>query len=341
MTRVLYAPGKAMILGEYVVLDGAPAIVAAVDRHAKCTVTPHINDDDPSLILRSSLTDQVWTLRSTHGVLIPPNDPAFQLISVVQQHLQRAHIPLPARGATLTFDSRALSSDAKLGLGSSASIAALAAVALSEKSTWTSKNTDALFHLTHAAHQEFQGGVGSGSDVAAACFGGVLRMQKGCDPRPVPLPQLYPVVLYTGNAANTADFVRNVHAQRHKPSVQQALKEMESAATRGVLALEHAAYDEFLSAVRTFHRAEVKLTQASGVPVVTDDIAKIVDFMETCGGAAKASGAGGGDIVIAFFADAHGQQRAIKNATRHALHVVPLNIEPRGVASDVMPVLSP
>lgn len=338
MTRVLLAPGKAMILGEYVVLDGAPAVVAAVDRHAKCTATPHADPADRSLVLRSSLTDHAWTLRSTNGVLVPPIDPAFHLIAIVQQHLQRANLPLPARGATLHFDSRALASDAKLGLGSSASIAALAAVALTEEGTWTRDNAAALFKLTHAAHQEFQGGVGSGSDVAAACFGGVLRMQKGCDPQPIPWPALHPVVVYTGASANTADFVRNVHAQRDKPTVHQALADMESATICGIHALENAMYNEFLNAVRAFHRAEIKLTQASGVPVVTDGIAKIVDFMETCGGAAKASGAGGGDIVIAFFADATAQQRAIERAAHHALHVLPLAIEPRGVVFNDAPM---
>ena len=35
----IFAPGKLVVLGEYAVLDGAPAIVAAVDRGVVCTVS--------------------------------------------------------------------------------------------------------------------------------------------------------------------------------------------------------------------------------------------------------------------------------------------------------------
>ncbi|MEO0602701.1 MAG: hypothetical protein AAF211_14765, partial [Myxococcota bacterium] len=36
---VVDAPGKIVVLGEYAVVDGAPAIVRAVDRGVRCTVT--------------------------------------------------------------------------------------------------------------------------------------------------------------------------------------------------------------------------------------------------------------------------------------------------------------
>ena len=34
------APGKLVLVGEYAVLDGAPAIVAAVDRGVRCVLSP-------------------------------------------------------------------------------------------------------------------------------------------------------------------------------------------------------------------------------------------------------------------------------------------------------------
>ena len=40
MTRVFRAPGKLVLVGEYAVLDGAPAVVAAVDRGVACAVSP-------------------------------------------------------------------------------------------------------------------------------------------------------------------------------------------------------------------------------------------------------------------------------------------------------------
>jgi len=40
MTRTVLAPGKLMIAGEYAVLDGAPAIVLAIDRGVRCDIVP-------------------------------------------------------------------------------------------------------------------------------------------------------------------------------------------------------------------------------------------------------------------------------------------------------------
>lgn len=320
-----------MWLGEYVVLDGVPAIVAAVDRHAQCRITSHEDPQDHSLVVSTSLHPDTWRLRGRNGEIHAPDHPVFDLIHTVQQHLAAQHIALPTRGAHLHFDSSALSEDTKLGLGSSAAIAALSAVALSKEDHWQPQDTVKLHALTHHAHHAFQGGVGSGSDVAAACIGGILRMHKGHAPQPIDAPHIYPLILATGVAANTADFVRSVQAQKPKESVKQALTDMKQATLRGLHALETTHADAFLDAVKHFHRAEVQLTKASNVPVVTDEIAHIVESMETYGGAAKASGAGGGDIVIAFFADADQRAHAAAQAGHRGLRVLALNVESRGV----------
>ena len=43
-TVVASAPGKAVLCGEYAVLDGAPAVCMALDRRARVTVTPFEGD---------------------------------------------------------------------------------------------------------------------------------------------------------------------------------------------------------------------------------------------------------------------------------------------------------
>ena len=37
---LIHAPGKLMVAGEYAVLDGAPAVVLAVDRGVQCRISP-------------------------------------------------------------------------------------------------------------------------------------------------------------------------------------------------------------------------------------------------------------------------------------------------------------
>jgi mevalonate kinase len=52
---VARAPGKLVALGEYAVLDGAPAVVLAVDRYVEVTIEPS-DDDTFRLITRAAET---------------------------------------------------------------------------------------------------------------------------------------------------------------------------------------------------------------------------------------------------------------------------------------------
>lgn len=329
-TTYLRAPGKAMWLGEYVVLDGAPALVAAVDRHAVCREQPGAGGTRaPQLTVSTSLSDERWTILDADGQRHdPPASASFDLLRAVVDTLDAEGIPLRHDRIDLHFSSSSLSEDTKLGLGSSAAIAALAARALSGNVLTTN---DAVYTIARAAHDRFQGGVGSGSDVAAACFGGLLKMQRGAPVQRLDVALPHTLVIYTGFEANTRDFVRNVQATRGRPAVDAALDAMRHAAIGGVEALESSNLAEFLHHVKEFHRGEEALTAASGVPVVTDDIRDAVRLFEHCGGAGKASGAGGGDIVIGFFATQGDRDRALDQAVAAQLDVIPLAVEARGV----------
>lgn len=328
----VHAPGKAMWLGEYVVLDGAPALVAAVDRHAYCDVTPHRPAlDDRSLILETSLSPARWELRDRAGVVSENDTEEFRLLRAVVETLAEAGVPLPEAGGSYRFSTDALNAETKLGLGSSAAVAAVATVALSGGDAPHLGDAASVYALALRAHHRFQSGVGSGSDVAAACLGGVLRIEAGQAPRRLDITVPSTVVIYTGESADTRAFVRAVSAQRELPEVRRALASMRRHAIAGADALEAGALADFLAAVRAFHRDEQALTAASGVPVVTPAIAQAVALMEQCGGAAKASGAGGGDIVIAFFEDAARRAHAVSLAVQAGLDVIPLAVEGRGV----------
>src|SRR5262249_44534626 len=100
------APGKVILIGEYAVLHGHPAVVAAVDRRVT-------------------------------GRFVPGGAPATALVKHVVETV-RAYLledgGTPPDGAP-ELDSRALSSEAgKLGLGSSAAVAAAGVGAMLEAS---------------------------------------------------------------------------------------------------------------------------------------------------------------------------------------------------------------
>lgn len=329
-TTYLRAPGKAMWLGEYVVLDGAPALVAAVDRHAVCRVQAATGGQHAAqLTVSTSLNDRPWVVLAADGTRQPaPDDPHFALLRAVVETLDDKGIALRTDRMDLHFSSSRLSEETKLGLGSSAAIAALAARTLAGDALATVEDVHAI---ARAAHDRFQGGVGSGSDVAAACFGGLLKIERGQPARRLDVALPHTIVIYTGYAANTRNFVRSIQAQRGEIALEAALATMTEATIAGVAALEAGDLSSFLHHVKAFHRGEEALTRASGVPVVTPEIRDAVRLFEHCGGAGKASGAGGGDIVIGFFATTGDRDRALDQAVSAQLDVIPLAVDARGV----------
>lgn len=304
--RFYRAPGKMFWLGEYAVLEGGEALVASVDRYAYASWHP--DPDARGLTVRSSHDEE--------PLQIVPNawragaaEPPWALVDAViaTLHDQLPHFAIP-RGV-LRLDSETLHADTKLGLGSSGVIAALTTAALSDAQDAGDARDgraegggrSALTELSLAAHDRFQGGEGSGGDVIASIWGGLNSVQRR-QRRPVELPaDLYHCALYTGRAANTRALVRAVRqAARHRPAVRDILARLGRCAQLGIHALRSADIAEWMGAIREFHALETALTESSGAPIVSEDVARCVALAEQAGCAAKASGAGGGDVVVAF-----------------------------------------
>ncbi|MEM1348351.1 MAG: hypothetical protein AAGI01_07355 [Myxococcota bacterium] len=152
------APGKLFVFGEYAVLACAPCVVLSVGRRvvASAHATPQ-----PAYVTRGAALAE--DTRLPDMALTELND---------------------ARSAAwFSTDVSALyDGDIKLGLGSSA--ASMAALMLAAKRL----PADELFAHAWRAHRALQSGRGSGADVAASCYGGVLGYQL-LEPQ-APFPQL-------------------------------------------------------------------------------------------------------------------------------------------------------
>lgn len=272
------APGKVVISGAYAVLRGAPALVAAVDRYVEADTSREATFAAPEV---------------SRGLAL-----------IGQPH---ANLPF--------YDASALREDGrKLGLGSSAGIcvASLAALMAHERSrtgeTWNDESlAQELFPLALKAHREAQGG-GSGIDVAAACFGGVLaafledkstnnerlRVSAASLPEDLCLETWASPI-----AASTADFVRSVFAcELTAPSeYQQAMNEQIAASERAFSALKTKSAPEFIAALQAQFRALSALGRLAQLPIVLPTIAEVAKHVpeDAC---FLPSGAGGGDISI-------------------------------------------
>jgi len=290
------APGKLFLIGEYGVLHGHHAVVAAVDRRVT-------------------------------GRFVPGAAPATPLVDKVVEAV-RAYLledgGTPPDGAP-ELDSSALASDAgKLGIGSSAAVAAAGVGAMLEAAGCDVEYTQALaFRLAHRAHRAFQGGLGSGADVAAAVYGGVLsyaRRDADVDVQPLDLPPGIEVIVFsTGTASSTVDHVRALETtvEGEREARGKRLAAIGAVAADFVVAC---ANEDARAAVDAAARANAQLAALGdliGLPIVTPPVAEAAKLAESLGGAAKPSGAGGGDVGVAFMTD----QRAAETFRERAPHL--------------------
>lgn len=263
---IVRAPGKLVLSGAYAVLEGAPAVVAAVDRYAYADariaatwVTPEV---------RAALGDRA---------------PSFDASEL--------------RGGPH-----------KLGLGSSAAIlvASLLADALeAEDAPDWNRLRDAVFATALQAHRAAQGG-GSGLDVAASCYGGVLVYRLASDGPVIArgsLPSGLVVQAWdTGTPASTAELLKRVRAFSGScpAAFREHMSAQSAAATLAADALQDGNVRAWLQGVVAQHEALLELGRASGAPIVTEGMAQLHRLAHSNNAAVLPSGAGGGDVFLYY-----------------------------------------
>jgi phosphomevalonate kinase len=277
---VVSAPGKLFLMGEYAVLAGAPAVVAAIDRRVTGRFVPGAAPSSPLV------AETVRTVRDALAIDLPDGAPQL--------------------------DSSALMlGERKLGLGSSAAVAAVAVGAtLRALASDLEQSKEFVFDLAFRAHRAAQGGRGSGADVAAAVYGGVIELSRDDDGktavRSLPPPPIELVVFSTGVPSPTVDHLRAVErlAERSRATYLTRMSELRNAADRFVRSYEGGNTQRLIAATDAAGEALEALGRDADFPIVIPALGFAAKLARELGGAAKPSGAGGGDVGVAFFADA-------------------------------------
>lgn len=269
------APGKLVLMGEYAVLRGHTAVVAAVDVRA----TTRLSEADD---LRVDLDDG--------GLLQACLDEA-------------AALGVRARGV-LHVDTQAFrdEADRKLGLGSSAAACVATLHALLLAGDVDIGGVDGLHAAAQRAHRRFQRGRGSGIDVAASTYGGLVRFVRHDDdvhagPAPSLPAALAIVPVWTGRSQDTRDFVAAVLAQKN---VDELVAPIGDATARFVDACVRNDDRDVLAAVDDAAVGMAHLGAQAGIDVVSAPHVRLAAIARAHGGRAKPSGAGGGDIGLVF-----------------------------------------
>lgn len=332
-TKTFSAPGKLYLLGEYAVLDGAPALLAAIDRRVVVAVT-----DSEATWSLSSRQLGVDRLELGEGGILPEGigrELRAKLELVDRVRAVVAEWAPAARALQIDIDSSPFFVDGhKLGLGSSAAVAVALTAALTVACAGgrdASLTPEMLFALASRAHTEAQGGRGSGGDVAASVYGGLLRYTRGEPPIPRRWPEeLGFFAVATGAGSSTVDLVSRVadYATRDPDAHRRDLSHLGSLAAQIDDALADA--DSFLALADEYFRGVESLDLHADAGIVSDRHRELRALATSSGAVFKTSGAGGGDLGLVFAKlDSTDQLQSV--FTEAGATVIPAPFSPDGV----------
>ncbi|WP_434048621.1 MULTISPECIES: hypothetical protein [Sorangium] len=324
---IVRAPGKLVLSGAYAVLEGAPALVAAVDRYVladPARPADLVTDEVQAAIDAGALDRAVWFDASALRSAAPSAaaEPAADAPIAASRKL--------GLGSSAAILVATLAARAAAAATTMATAAAAAAAAGQPMPAWDAR---ALFLDALAAHRRAQGG-GSGVDVAASVHGGVLccRLGPGGELAVAPhaLPGRLAIEVFASDAAaRTSDMLERVRALAARdPAAHRALLGAAAEGAAAAVLAEDAR--AFVAALDRQVDALGELGDRAGAPIVTAALRRLRPAAAAEGAALAPSGAGGGDVSI--FVGPAPPSAAFLQASRAAgLDRVPMSLGAPGV----------
>ena len=332
MRAVASAPGKLVITGEYAVLEGAPALVLAIDREARVELEDATDGSyeitAPGLGIQAARGQLDATGQMSWRTVDAPTIAQLALVSAVLETLATDGAPTSFRA---NLDTRAFyataDGHAKLGLGSSAALT----VALASAVCVLDRRVPPSIASLIAAHRRAQAGRGSGLDIAASLFGGLL-IYRLHDRQPQVTPATWPAGLawccvWSGKSASTRAYLDKLAAWRTNAPARYAAV-MRDLGDCAAAAAGPGDATTLLDAVAAYALALDRLGNASGLDIISAEHRALGALAARHGVTYKTCGAGGGDVGIALATDAD-QLRAFRQAaTQSGFTVLDLRPSP-------------
>ncbi|HVE83873.1 MAG TPA: phosphomevalonate kinase [Myxococcales bacterium] len=339
MERALSAPGKLFLAGEYAVLWGGQAQVAAVGPRAGALVRRREDREVHLLTEAGRCSGHLTPLGINFGGKVPAE---FAFAARAASEVVRAHgreavgFDLALGGSPRAPDGR------KLGMGGSARACVLA----SEATRFVLEERLDPLKLALLAHALAQGGKGSGADVAAIYAGGVVRYRRydvgplaeasaqgrlesalSASP-PVEVWRFPPLsaalsYVFTGASASTPELISKVEAKVKGAARERFVADSDELGAQ----LEAGLVERDFRAVREAVAALQRLLETLPVPEA-EPVRRIVALASSFGSAAKISGAGGGDGCIVFSEDDQARAALLEALAARGLYALPLAVEP-------------
>ncbi|AFT99550.1 phosphomevalonate kinase [Nocardia brasiliensis] len=329
------APGKLFVAGEFAVVEpGRSAVLVAVDRYVEVAVAPG-TDRAAEVTVRSDLSGTA-RLRRVGGRLVALDSSGADLVHVITAietveqfagELGRGPVAVE-----LTIASTMHEHGTKFGLGSSGAVTTAVVAALSE-----------FLGIELTAAQRFRLALlasvrldrrASGADLAVSTWGGWLAYRApdreavhllsarhglrhalhadwpGLSIHPLRAPpDIDLLVGWTGTPASTGDQLAKLYGGEVRTSTayRTFLRESGTCAAALESAVREGDSAWLLRGVRRCHSILRVFDNAARLGIFTERLTALCATAEAAGGAAKPSGAGGGDCGIALL---HGDARA-------------------------------
>lgn len=328
------APGKLVLLGEYAVLEGASALVLAVNRRARVTLTRidevawEIVSPTLELEARLQLCDDkaAWSGAAPAGL---------EWVATLLARLPQAR---RLQSCRIDLDSDAFYLDhadthAKLGLGSSAALTVALLGALHADANLAPPTLEEAI----AAHRAFQHGRGSGIDIAASLAGGLSRFQlagEAARTDAMSLPEgIHWACVYSGRPASTSAMLTAVAGwrEREPTAFTQQMHELATISSRGIDAMTANDAAAFLSSLHDYATTLARFGVAAGVDIASREHRAIAAIASDCGCVYKSCGAGGGDIGVTFAVEDTRLREFSERAQRAGFPVIGLEADPKGL----------
>jgi len=317
-----------MIAGEFAVLEPYKKLaVMAVNRFVSTMIE---KQETCSLsLVNFNLINLAWHFEDKE-LHIDTSDKRVHFVesamSVSLQFLEESQIPWQPFKLTVKSELDD-ASGVKYGLGSSAAVTVSVVEAILTMFMPDEVTSELVFRLGALSHARTQGN-GSGADVAASSFGGVLQyasfqaywlneQYKKTDRlldlveakwpylslRPLNVPKdIYICIGWTGKPASTPKLVDQVLQlkQTQSEKFNAFLQASEQAVDKFINGMEQENIDLILEGIKENRQALRTVGEDANVMIETPQLTNLCDLAEAHGGAGKPSGAGGGDSGIAF-----------------------------------------
>lgn len=321
MNLLTKSPGKLIILGEYSVLEGAPSLVAATNRFANAffkkskdgafkIVAPSINV--PSLKFLIDDEGKVRFIDKHFNKVVEK----LSLFTAIFEHaagkLIKSGIKIPPLEIMLdTYDFYLPKNLLKLGLGSSAAVTVSLITGLLSANIIEPEqiSREQILKLAMDSHKKAQGSVGSGVDIVAAVYGGIIKYQiigKEISFKQIPFPKdLYYLTVWSGKSASTPGYLEKFYKfKKERPEAfAELIQEMKTVSSSGIDAFEQNDINLFLQRYDDYFHLLHRLNNEISLPVITEEHQRIYDIARANDSFYKSSGAGGGDLGILFATD--------------------------------------